>query len=293
MEQSIQTTFPESTKGDQPKSAPTSKNTKRRGRRNNTSSKVVKMSEFVNEEINTNFIPNIIIHLLAKVSDFNDDTEAVGDDCIASIAGQTNPSAVQQYNPNIQTITGYTSDCLFGENYQMVNSKQGDAQTSLEMDGNIKPGLDSSRQCTIQCFWCNAPNRECNVSIPTTIPQSGSVIGYGHFCRPECAIAFIYSSNNPSKSISDRQEQYSNIHNVYREETEAGVKIQMFKPAPSPYNRLIQYGGKTTIDDFHASIGYAKYNHGVLINIHKTEEEFDTNNDLEKCKKKYVVKRSS
>ena len=67
----------------------------------------------------------------------------------------------------------------------------------------------------------------------------------------------------------------------------------MFKPAPSPYNRLIQYGGKTTIDDFHASIGYAKYNHGVLINVHKTEEEFDTNNDLEKCKKKYVVKRSS
>jgi hypothetical protein len=284
MEQSVQTTFPA-----QP---PATRTTKRRGRRNNTNSKVVKISEFVADEMTNQFIPNIIIHLRAKVSDFNDDIDGIGDDCIASIAGQSNPSTIQQYNPNIQAITGYTPDCLFGENYQMVKPDRLDTDTTPHAtDGDSMPGMDSSNQCTIQCFWCNAANRECNVSIPTAIPSTGNVCGYGHFCRPECAIAFIYSSNNPSKSISDRQEQYSNIHKIYKEEADSGVKIKMFKPAPSPYNRLIQYGGKTTIDDFHTSVGFAKYNTGVSLAIRKTEEEFDTNDDLEKGKKKYTVKR--
>ena len=93
------------------------------------------------------------------------------------------------------------------------------------------------------CFWCT-----CDYDTPAcAIPYynvDGSLDGYGSFCRPECAVAYLYSEKLDDSVRADRDH----LLNFYYGKAYGYEK--RIKPAPDPHYLLDKFFGNLTIQEY-------------------------------------------
>jgi hypothetical protein len=93
------------------------------------------------------------------------------------------------------------------------------------------------------CFWCTYEfdNQPCYIP---KYEMDGIMNGYGSFCRPECAAAYLMKENLDD---STKFERYHLLNQIYS-------KVYNFKnnikPAPNPYYLLDKYYGNLTIQEY-------------------------------------------
>lgn len=90
------------------------------------------------------------------------------------------------------------------------------------------------------CFWDTCPFEGDPIHIIKSIDANGNVEGYGHFCSPGCALAYLMKEDIDA---SVKYERCALLHNHYRSEN-------AFKPAPSPQYILDKFYGNFTIEEY-------------------------------------------
>jgi hypothetical protein len=104
------------------------------------------------------------------------------------------------------------------------------------------------------CFWCSYEYSTPLCYIPKHIIND-VVYGYGSFCTPECAVAYLIKENLDDTT---RYERYYLLNYLYGN----GKSI---KPSPNPYYTLDKYYGNLSIEEYRALI---KSNH-LFITVDK------------------------
>ena len=115
-----------------------------------------------------------------------------------------------------------------------INAKLKQLKVSL-----YKNDMDEKKA---SCFWCTYEFD----NLPCYIPKysDDEVHGYGSFCRPECAVAFLMKE---SIDDSTKFERYQLLNRVYGEIYDFKNAI---KPAPDPYYLLDKYYGNLNIQEY-------------------------------------------
>ena len=127
------------------------------------------------------------------------------------------------------------------------------------------------------CFWCTYEFD----NHPCYIPKheiDDVLYGYGSFCQPECAVAYLMKQNLDD---STKFEQYHLLNKVYSKVYDYKKNI---KPAPDPYYLLDKYYGNLSIQEYRKLI---KSEHMLLVldkpmtrtlpELHEDSEELSTN----------------
>jgi hypothetical protein len=93
------------------------------------------------------------------------------------------------------------------------------------------------------CFWCtyDYDNQPCYIP---KYEMDEKVYGYGSFCRPECAVAYLMKENLDD---STKFERYHLLNNLYGKVYDFKKNI---KPAPNPYYLLEKFFGNLTIQEY-------------------------------------------
>ena len=93
------------------------------------------------------------------------------------------------------------------------------------------------------CFWCSYDfdNQPCYIPKYET---DDKIYGYGSFCRPECAVAYLMRENLDD---STKFERYHLLNHIYSKVY--GYKKNI-KPAPSPFYLLEKYFGNLSIQEY-------------------------------------------
>jgi hypothetical protein len=127
------------------------------------------------------------------------------------------------------------------------------------------------------CFWCTYEfdNQPCYIP---KYEMDGVLNGYGSFCRPECAAAFLMKENVDD---STKFERYHLLNQIYS-------KVYNFKnnikPAPNPYYLLDKYYGNLTIQEYrkllnteHMLLVIDKPMTRILPELHEDNDDFMNN----------------
>ncbi len=127
------------------------------------------------------------------------------------------------------------------------------------------------------CFWCTYDYDNPSCYIPK-YEMDGQLHGYGSFCRPECAVAFLMEENIDDSS---KFERYHLLNQLYSKVYEYKKNI---KPAPNPYYLLEKYYGNLTIQEYrkllkteHMLLVIDKPMTRILPELHEDNEDFVTN----------------
>ena len=148
------------------------------------------------------------------------------------------------------------------------------------------------------CFWCTYDFD----NVPCHIPKydmDGTIYGYGSFCRPECAVAFLMKENIDD---STKFERYQLLNQIYSKVY--GCKKNI-KPAPNPYYLLEKYYGNLSIQEYrkllkteHLLLTIDKPMTRILPELHEDNEDmimnvYGINKGTEAISGVYKVKRQS
>jgi len=93
------------------------------------------------------------------------------------------------------------------------------------------------------CFWCTYEYD----NPPCYIPKheiDDKLYGYGSFCRPECAVAYLMKENLDD---STKFERYHLLNQIYGKVYEYKKNI---KPAPNPHYLLEKFYGNLSIQEY-------------------------------------------
>lgn len=107
--------------------------------------------------------------------------------------------------------------------------------------------------------------------------MDGTIHGYGSFCRPECAAAYLMKE---SLDDSTKFERYHMLNQIYSKIYDYHKNI---KPAPNPYYLLEKFYGNLTIQEYrkllksdHLLMVIDKPLTRILPELHEDNEEFLT-----------------
>ena len=84
------------------------------------------------------------------------------------------------------------------------------------------------------CFWCTYDYDNAPCYIPK-YEMDDRIFGYGSFCRPECAVAYLMKENIDD---STKFERYHLLNQIYSKVYDYKKSI---KPAPNPYYLLEKF----------------------------------------------------
>jgi hypothetical protein len=93
------------------------------------------------------------------------------------------------------------------------------------------------------CFWCTYEFDNPPCYIPK-YEMDSTVHGYGSFCRPECAVAYLMKENIDD---SAKFERYHLLNQIYSKVYNFKKNI---KPAPNPYYLLDKFYGNLSIQEY-------------------------------------------
>ena len=93
------------------------------------------------------------------------------------------------------------------------------------------------------CFWCTYEFDNPPCYIPK-YEMDGVIYGYGSFCRPECAVAYLMKENIDDSTKFDR---YHLLNQIYSKVYECKKNI---KPAPDPHYLLDKFYGNLNIQEY-------------------------------------------
>ena len=93
------------------------------------------------------------------------------------------------------------------------------------------------------CFWCTYDFDNAPCYIPK-YEMDGVIYGYGSFCRPECAVAYLMKESIDDSTKFDR---YHLLNQIYSKVYDCKKNI---KPAPNPHYLLEKFYGNLTIQEY-------------------------------------------
>ncbi len=105
------------------------------------------------------------------------------------------------------------------------------------------------------CFWCTYEYDNPTCYIPK-YELEDKLYGYGSFCRPECAVAYLMKENIDD---STKFERYHLLNQIYGKVYDYKKSI---KPAPNPYYLLEKYYGNLSIQEYRKLL---KSDHMLLV----------------------------
>jgi hypothetical protein len=124
------------------------------------------------------------------------------------------------------------------------------------------------------CFWCTYEYDNPTCYIPK-YEIDMQIYGYGSFCRPECAVAYLMKENIDD---STKFERYHLLNQMYSKVYDYKKNI---KPAPNPYYLLDKFYGNLTIQEYrkllkteHMLLVIDKPLTRILPELHEDNEEF-------------------
>ena len=122
-----------------------------------------------------------------------------------------------------------------------VNTKEMNAKLKLLKIQLYKNALQLDTKAA--CFWCTYDFDNAPCYIPK-YEMDGTIYGYGSFCRPECAVAFLMKENIDD---STKFERYHLLNQIYSKVYNCKKNI---KPAPNPYYLLDKFYGNLSIQEY-------------------------------------------
>jgi hypothetical protein len=141
----------------------------------------------------------------------------------------------------------------------------------LQLYKNSNPDKKSA------CFWCTYEYDNPSCYIPK-YDLDDQLYGYGSFCRPECAVAYLMKENIDDSTKFERyhllNQMYSKIYNYKKN----------IKPAPNPYFLLDKFYGNLSIQEYrkllkteHMLLVIDKPMTRILPELHEDSEDFIMN----------------
>ena len=127
------------------------------------------------------------------------------------------------------------------------------------------------------CFWCTYEfdNEPCYIP---KYELDGETCGYGSFCRPECAVAYLMKE---SVDDSTKFERYHLLNQIYSKVYDYKKNI---KPAPSPHYLLEKFYGSLSIQEYrkllkteHLLLIIDKPMTRILPELHEDNDDFIVN----------------
>lgn len=128
--------------------------------------------------------------------------------------------------------------------------------TDLDENINVKDMSSKIKQLKIQlyknalqsekksaCFWCTYDFDNSPCYIPK-YEMDGTIYGYGSFCRPECAVAYLMKETIDDSTKFDR---YHLLNQIYSKVYDCKKNI---KPAPDPHYLLDKFYGNLNIQEY-------------------------------------------
>ena len=153
--------------------------------------------------------------------------------------------------PNINTTEQICSKCKSSENNTYVIKDTNE----INDDSNMKDINQKLKQIKLQlyqnsnpdkksaCFWCTYEYDNQTCYIPKH-EFNDELSGYGSFCRPECAVAYLLKENIDD---SIKFERYHLLNKVYSQIYNFKKNI---KPAPDPHYLLDKFYGNLNIQEY-------------------------------------------
>jgi hypothetical protein len=154
-------------------------------------------------------------------------------------------------------------------NIKDVNQKL--KRVKLQLYKNTNPDKKAA------CFWCtyDYDNQPCYIP---KYEMDGQLYGYGSFCRPECAVAYLMKE---SLDDSTKFERYHLLNQMYSKIYDYKKNI---KPAPNPYFLLDKFYGNLSIQEYrkllkteHMLLVIEKPMTRILPELHEDNEDFIMN----------------
>jgi len=215
-----------------------------------------------------NLVPNVILHLRCSLKELNEQNIDFTDPL------QYNPQAP----PEIKTFSDSTLFTPFQADEpknaytnimcsQCQKSQGGSTFAATPMDCSTerddinkkiqslkfqlyKKGVVDKKSA---CFWCTYEYDTPTCYIPRHEDQ-GVVEGYGSFCRPECAAAFLMDE---TMDDSTKFERYHLLNRVY-----GSILGKNIQPAPNPHYTLDKFYGTLSINEYRQLL---KTNHLLMV----------------------------
>jgi len=235
---------------------------KKRGRKPKGGKLVLKPN---NDMIETSNIANVILHLKCNLHDIKPIDSIINPLCYTpkvppSILSYEENNNFQQYDnqQNIENVA-YVNPHDNNKIQQLCNkcltNIDGTNKANSEEDVKIKDIHQKLKELKLQlykntnpniksaCFWCTYEYDNPSCYIPK-YEMDHEIYGYGSFCRPECAVAFLMKENIDD---STKFERYHLLNKIYS-------KIYEFKnnirPAPDPHFLLDKFYGNLSIQEY-------------------------------------------
>lgn len=128
------------------------------------------------------------------------------------------------------------------------------------------------------CFWCTYDFDNETCYIPKYDTDDGTICGYGSFCRPECAVAFLMKENIDD---STKFKRYEMLNRIYSKVYDFKKNI---KPAADPHYLLEKFYGSLSIKEYrklskseHMLLIVDKPMTRILPELHEDNDEFILN----------------
>jgi len=282
---------------------------KKRGRKPKGGKIIIKSTD---SNIKPLQISNIILHLKCSLSDLNDYNQHLNQQITdPNVYDPTIPPTIMTYNDDKQTFSEYEntettnkpisnyaysestnklslidsicSSCSLKFNDDDVNEQTDTDTTNIKIINqklkklkiNLYKNTISDKKSA--CFWCtyDYDNPACYIPKYNTDDR---IFGYGSFCRPECATAFLMNENLDD---STKFERYHLLNQIYSKIYNYKKNI---KPAPDPHYLLEKFYGTLSIQEYrkllkseHLLLVIDKPLTRILPELHEDTEEFILN----------------
>jgi len=140
-------------------------------------------------------------------------------------------------NENLKQMFITNSD-LVDDNINVKDMSSKIKQLKIQL---YKNALQSEKKSA--CFWCTYDFDNAPCYIPK-YEMDGTIYGYGSFCRPECAVAYLMKETIDDSTKFDR---YHLLNQIYSKVYDCKKNI---KPAPDPHYLLDKFYGNLTIQEY-------------------------------------------
>lgn len=164
-------------------------------------------------------------------SAYNDDTNNLNNKH-CKFCNQLQPNLYNSLNNNIMSDSNNKLDNI--ENTELIHKIK-------QLKHNLYNNNNYHKKSA--CFWCTYEYDNEPFFIPKQ-ESNGELCGYGSFCRPECAVAFLFKENIDDSNKFDR---YQLLNATYGKIN--GYKRNI-KPASDPYYLLDKFYGNLSIQEY-------------------------------------------
>jgi len=242
------------------KTAAASTHEKKRGRKSKSTKLVMKMDD-VNNILRTGSHPinnHVILHLKCSLDDlqkFSVEKKRLfvtSDPLIYDPDIPLGPQEVVSYNENSDFVP-YVGEHPHAHDTTTTEDAAAAADTTIDVIhlraklarlkiSYYKGGLGMDKKS--DCFWCSCSFDNSPCYIPKMEQHSDHYYGYGSFCTPECAVAYLFKERLDESIKFDR---YHLVNKIYGPIYNYQRNIQ---PAPDPHYLLDKFYGDLSIEEY-------------------------------------------